>query len=100
MFASKLVDILITPFGRARVVLGHWPHREIVQAATATILDMGGQQHPETGSPAGELTIKHFRIRGHRLRLCIEDYDTVTLWGPTDMVRELSNRISKATPKG
>jgi hypothetical protein len=60
----------------------------------------GGQQYPETGSPAGELIIKHFRIRGRRLRLCIDDYDKVTLWGPKELVKELADRILKSSKPG
>ena len=52
MIGSKFVDLLIAPFGLARVVLGCWPHREIIEAAAAAIGDMGGDLVRTSGSPA------------------------------------------------
>jgi len=92
--ASTCLDSLVGLFGRSRARLGEWPHGEVVDAAAATLRDFGGELCGESGSPAGELEVMHFRVRGRRLQLCVEDYGGVTLWGPKRLVADISRRVA------
>lgn len=94
MRASAFIDGLIGLFGRGRAKLGEWPHGEIVEAAVATLRDFGGEWHHESGTPTGELEVMHFRVRGCRMRLCVEDYRDVTLWRPKRLVADISKRVA------
>lgn len=91
----KIIDFIIGLFGRGRARLGEWPHREIVEAAVDTLRDLGAELCHESGTPACELEVFHFRIRRRRMRLCVEDYGAVTLWGPKQLVAEIARRVSE-----
>ena len=95
MIESRFIDFVIGIFGRGRAKLGEWPHREVVQAAVETIQNCGGELHHESGTPAGELEVMHFRICGHRMKLCIEDYGVVSLWGPKRLVADIAKRVEQ-----
>jgi hypothetical protein len=94
MVESRFVDLLAGLFGRARARLGDWPDRDIVGTTVAALRDCGGELHHESGSPAGELEVLHFRVKGRRMRLCIEEYGDVVLWGPKVLVAQVSKRVA------
>lgn len=94
MVESRFVDLLAGLFGRARARLGNWPDRDIAETAVAALRDCGGELYHESGSPAGELEVLHFRVKGRRMRLCIEEYGEVVLWGPKALVAEVSKRVA------
>ncbi|SRR6266540_2435600 len=100
MVESRFIDFMIGLFGCGRAKLGEWPHREIVEAAVATLRDSGGELYHESGTPAGELEILHFRVRGRRMRLCVEDYSDVVLWGPKGLVADISRRVADRLAHG
>ncbi len=95
MIGSRFLDFVLSVFGRGRAKLGEWPHGEIVVSALATFRSLGGEFLGESGTPADELRTLRFRVRGHRVRLCIEDYGAVTLWGPRRLVAELAAQIAQ-----
>jgi hypothetical protein len=89
-----VVDAMLAPFGRACVKLGQWPHQPIVEAVVAALRDAGGEILSESGTPADEVRNVYFVVRGRRVRLCIEDYGDVTLWGSRRLVQELSTAVA------
>ena len=93
MVESKFINLLIGLFGLGRAKLGEWPHGEAVDAAIASIRELGGQVHHTTGTPGNELEIFHLRVRGRRIRLCVEDYGDVVLWGPKALLEDISTRV-------
>ncbi len=88
-----LINTLLLFIGRAAIKLGHWPDRQIALTAGQVIRAAGGTAYRESGSPCGEIQNIYFHLRGRRIRLCIEEYGAVTLWGPRSLVRELSKAI-------
>src|SRR3982750_1702464 len=94
MIEFRFIDFVIGIFGRGRAKLGEWPHREVVQAAVETIQNCGGELHHESGTPTGELEVLHFRVHGRRMRLCIVEYGSVSLWGPKLLVSDISRRVA------
>ena len=96
----KFIDLMIGLFGRGRAKLGEWPHREIVEAAVDTLRDFGGELCRESRTPACELKVFHFRVRRRRMRLCIEDYGGVTLWGPKWLVADISRGVAERLSHG
>ena len=84
---------MLAPFGRACVKLGSWPHGDVVNAAITALRDAGGAVCGEDGTPAREVENIYFKLRGRRVRLCVEDYADVTLWGPKNLVREVQARL-------
>jgi hypothetical protein len=91
----KIIDFVIGLFGRGRAELGEWPHREVVETAVDALRDFGGALYHQSGTPAGELEVFHFRLRGRRMRLCVEDYGKLTLWGPKQLVADVSSRVAE-----
>jgi hypothetical protein len=89
-----IVDFAIGLFGRGHAKLGGWPHCEVVKAAFDVIQGIGGNLYRESGTPGGEFEAKHFRVCGQRLRLCITDYDEVSLWGPKKLVADIAKQVA------
>ena len=101
MSASRFIDALMGLFGRGRARLGEWPHGEVIEAVAATVREFGGELHHESGTPAGELEVMHFRGGECPMRLCVEDYGSVTLWGPKQLVADISRRVAeRLSPTG
>ena len=96
MSADKFIDALVGLFGIRRVTLGDWPKRARADAYVRVIKEAGGVIVGSTGSPDGSFDIVRFRFRGRRMRLCIEEFGEVTLWGPKQSVTELTARIAEA----
>src|SRR5690349_10963067 len=94
MVAANLIEMTLGLFGRGRAKLGEWPHREIVEFAVATIVENGGEIVRESGSPAGELEVIHFRLGGRSLRLSVEEYGDVTLGGPSGLVARIADCVA------
>ena len=92
--AFKVVDFVAGLFGRRRVRLGEWPHGQVVEAAMDTLQEFGAELYRESGTPAGELDVFHFRAHGRRMRLCVEDYGAVTLWGPKRLVTDVAHCVA------
>jgi|SRR3954447_3360777 hypothetical protein len=95
MAFSNVFDAVMGLFGFRRAVLGHWPHNRVIEAALAEIENAGGVVVGVYGAPAGELECKRFRVNGRRVRLCVEDYGDIVLWGPRRLVLDLSQKISR-----
>ena len=92
----RLVDYLLAVAGRRRVLLGDWPNRNVVETALATLKELGAES---LGAKPVNLPVDvenlHFRVKGHRVRLWVEQYGDVTLWGPRVIVTELAGRIAE-----
>ena len=95
MSADRLIDVLLGLFGIGRASLGEWPERALADEYVRVIKEAGGVIVGSTGSPDGSFNIVRFRVRGRRLRLCIEEFGEATLWGPKRLVTELVARIAK-----
>jgi hypothetical protein len=94
MSADKFIDALIGLFGIGRATLGDWPARALANEYVRVIKEAGGLITGSTGSPDGSFDIVRFRFRGRRMRLCIEEFGEVALWGPKSLVTELTARIA------
>jgi hypothetical protein len=102
MAFSKVFDAVMALFGIGRAILGHWPHKSVIEAAVAEIENAGGVVVDTYGTSAGEMECTRFRVHGRLVRLCVEDYGDVTLWGPKrlvlDMSQKISNRLDASEP--
>jgi hypothetical protein len=63
------------------------------QAIDDTLIDLGAKMYRESGSPAGEVENKYFRIGKRKLRICTEDEMLVSLWGSKVLVDEVHSKI-------
>jgi hypothetical protein len=95
MIRSKFIETILGLCGQGFTKLGEWPHREVVEAALAVLREYGAEECGATGTPAGEIENLHFRVGSHRVRLCVEDYGDVTLWGPAPIVGALAKRVAR-----
>jgi hypothetical protein len=93
MSGQAVADAILGLFGLARAEIGEWPD-SVVSTAVAVIKENGGEFLNTTGSPAGGFDVLRFRCRGRRIRLCCGEFGEVTLWGPKQLVRELSELIA------
>ena len=87
----KSADFLIGLFGYSRVYYSNESH--VVDAIMSALKDSGAVMCGESGMPTA-FTNYHFRIGNRRVRLQVEDYEDIILWGPKQLVRDLSSRIS------
>ncbi len=91
-----LVDYFLAVAGRRRVLLGDWPNRAVVEAALATLKEFGAES---LGAKPVNLPVDvenlYFRVKGRRVRLWVEQYGDVILWGPRAIVTELAGRIAE-----
>ncbi len=91
-----LVNCLLAIAGQRRVLLGDWPNGDVVPAALATLKELGAES---LGAKPVNLPVDienlYFRIKGRRVRLWVEQYGDVTLWGPRAIVTELAGRIAE-----
>ncbi len=55
--------------------------------------DCGAVKCGESGVPTA-FDVYYFRVKGRRVKLCVEDYGDVTLWGPKKIIAELSKRMA------
>jgi hypothetical protein len=94
MFTDNLIDALIGFFGMGRAALGGWPQRAPVDEYVRVLQEAGGVIVATFASPDGSFDVIRIRIRGRRLRLCIEEFGKVTLWGPKRLVAELADRVA------
>jgi hypothetical protein len=85
-------------FGYGRVVLGDWPQIGLVKAAIAEIESAGGTKIDAYGVPGSDWECIRFRIHGRRVKLSFEELGEVTLWGPRNLVLDLSQRVSAKLP--
>ena len=94
--ALPFVDFLLAVVGQRRVLLGDWPNREVVEAALITFKESGAES---LGSKPVSLPVDienlYFRVRGRRVRLCVEEYGQVSLWGPRAIVTELAGGVAE-----
>ena len=94
--ALPVLDFLLAAVGQRRVLLGDWPNSDVVEAAVSTLKEFGAES---LGAKPVNLPVDvenlYFRVRGCRVRLWIEQYGHVTLWGPREVVTELASRISE-----
>ncbi len=87
----KFIDFLIGVFGYSRVYYSNESH--VVDAIMSALGDSGAVKCGESGMPTA-FTNYYFRIRNRRVKLQVEDYEDIILWGPKRLVRDLSSRIS------
>src|SRR4051812_11099970 len=99
MMEFTIIDRVLGLFGQGRTTLGSWPHREVVNAALATLTDLGAEKVHEDGTPAGEVENFYFRIDGKRVRLSVTDYGDVTLWGPNRLVTKICKEVTARLKK-
>jgi hypothetical protein len=94
MAVSSFIDAVISLFGYGKIVLGVWPETGIISAALRAIEEAGGVAEKPYGTPDGQLDCVRFRFRGRVIRLCAEEMGEVTLFGPKQLIAELSQRIA------
>jgi hypothetical protein len=93
---TALRDGVLFLVGHRCIALGEWPDQGVVEAVVATVTELGGQQVPGKDFPlAFDIENLYFRVQGRRVRLCIEEYGSVTFWGPRTLVAELSKRVAQ-----
>jgi len=91
-----LRDTVLFLIGHRCIPLGEWPDQGIAEAATGAVSELG--EHQVKGRDFGlalDIENLYFRVRGYKVRLCIEEYGQVTLWGPKGIVTDLSKRIKE-----
>jgi hypothetical protein len=94
--ALPIVDFLLAVAGQRRVRLGDWPNANAVEAALSTLKEFGAEN---LGASPVNLPVDienlYFRVRGRRVRLWVEQFGDVTLWGPSTFVIELAERVAE-----
>jgi hypothetical protein len=94
--AMPLADFLLAVIGQRRVQLGDWPNRDVVEAALITLKEFGAES---LGTKPVNLPVDienlYFHVRGRRVRLWVEEYGQVNLWGPRGIVTELAERVAE-----
>jgi hypothetical protein len=70
----------------------------VVDAIMSALGDCGAVKCGENGMPTAS-TNYYFRIGRREVKLQVEDYEDIILWGPKRLVRELSSRISDKLSK-
>src|SRR3989442_1152829 len=94
--ALPFVDFLLAVVGQRRVLLGGWPNRDVVEAALSTLKEFGAES---LGSKPVNLPVDienmYFRVRVRRVRLWVEEYGHVSLWGPRAIVTELAGCVAE-----
>ena len=89
-------DWVLVLIGHRRITLGDWPDQGVVEAAVDTVSELGGQRiQGQDPGLAFDIENTYFRVQGRRVRLCVEDYGEVSLWGPKRVVTELATRITE-----
>ena len=100
----KIVDFLgcalrgcvLVLIGHRRIKLGQWPDQGVVEAFADTVSELGGKRiQKQELAPAFDIENLYFRVQGHCVRLCVEEYGEVSLWGAKGVVTELSKRIEQ-----
>jgi hypothetical protein len=76
------------------VQLGEWPDEGIADAVLEAVTAMGGRAlgRKDFGL-AFDIDTFYFEVQQRRIRLCVEEYGPVTLWGPKRMVNALAERV-------
>ena len=96
LFGFALRDCVLVLIGHRRIKLGEWPDQGVVEAAVNTVHDLGGKRiQKEDLGLAFDIENAYFCVQGRRVRLCIEEYGEVSLWGAKGVVTELSKRIAE-----
>jgi hypothetical protein len=83
------VDALFGLFGYARVRFS-----QDIDAILSVLYEFGAVKCGESGMPTAS-TSYHFRVRGRKITLTVEDYEDTMLTGPKAIVQELSQKISE-----
>jgi hypothetical protein len=90
------VDCLVALVGHRRIGLAPWPNHEVVKAALSTFREFGAEQlETRLVDLALDVENLYFRVQGRRVRLCIEEYGDLTLWGSRSLVTKIANRINE-----
>jgi|SRR5438094_1643338 len=94
--ALLMIDCLLAVVRQRRIRLGDWPNHDVVEAALSTFKEFGAERL-ETKQVNLPLDIEnlYFRLQGRRVRLWVEEYGDVSLWGPRAIVGKLAGRIAK-----
>jgi hypothetical protein len=85
------IDFLIGLFGYSRVRYSQEGY--VLDAIMSALKDCGAEKYGENGMPT-VFDNYYFRIRGRQVKLQVEDYGDIVLWGPKKLVQDLSSRIS------
>jgi hypothetical protein len=93
--AHLFLNHLLALVGRRRVSWD-WPNNDAVEAALSTFEELGAERLRSTpiNLPIDAENL-NFRVRGRRVRLWVEQYGDVILWGPRASVSELTARINE-----
>src|SRR5690349_13603457 len=92
----RVADCLLALFGQRRILLGAWPDQAVVDAAVSTFEEFGAEKLATTPVDLPvDIENVYFRVQGRRVRLWIEEYGDVTLWGPSAIVTRLATRIAE-----
>ena len=78
-------------FGYSRIAFPQ--NEEVVDAIMSALQERGAVNCGEGGMPT--VTDEYyFSVRGRRIKVIVEDWGDIILWGPTGIVRELSSQVS------
>lgn len=92
MAQFNTIDFLTGLFGYGRVRYSQ--DSEVVDAIFFALEDCGAVKCGESGMPAA-LDNYYFRVSGRQVKVSVEDYGDITLWGPKRLVQSLAGRISE-----
>jgi hypothetical protein len=94
-FALPFLNGLHAVTGRRRVGWD-WPNDDVVEAALSTFEEAGAERLPSTpiNLPVDAENLD-FRVRGRHVRLWVEQYGKVILWGPRAVVTDLAGPITE-----
>jgi hypothetical protein len=90
MNIAAKVDALFGLFGYARARFS-----QDVDTIFSVLSGFGAVKCGESGMPTAS-TNYHFRVRGRKITLTVEDYEDTMLTGPKAIVQELSQKISES----
>jgi hypothetical protein len=90
MRGIKAIEFFVGLFGYARASFEQ--EHQVVDAIVLALQNAGAIKCGESGMPTA-FDAFHYRIKGRRVRLIVEDWGDVILWGPKQIVRELSAEV-------
>src|ERR1051326_5784384 len=93
--AHLLLSCFLALIGQRRVCWD-WPNHDVVEAAFKAFEELGAERLESTPIklPVDAENL-NFRVRGRRVRLWVEQYGDVILWGPREIVTELTGCIEE-----
>jgi hypothetical protein len=101
--ALLFLNGLLALAGQRRVSFD-WPNHDVVEAAFQIFDELEAERlEPTPINLPVDAEHLNFRIHGRHVRLWVEQYGKVVLWGPraivTDLTERIATKLSAATPE-